>query len=448
METLTNVIETFFSFPAYVMLPLIIFVLALIVGMKLKEAILITIKLAAGFAGIFIAFDFFVGQIAPAVEQLVNVRGLDYPVLDVGWPPLAAITWSNPIAPLSIPLVLGLNIILLAIGATRTLYIDIWNYWHFAILGVLVAAVTGSTGLGIAATLVIAVYTFKMAEWTAPDVERETGITGVSASPVSVNGIIPYTVLMDKIFDAIPGVRHINYNPGKRKDNRIALLGEPMVIGILMGLILGIAAGYDIKNLLSLSVNIAAVMFLLPKSAGLIGEGMTPVTEQLRKVVEKRFPNRSNFIVALDSGILMHHRSVTVTGLILMPIAIILALVLPGNKVLPLGDLPNLISVMSLSVLLYKGNVFRAVVAGIPLVAGFLLISSKLAPLFTDLAAEVDAVPEGAGLITAFTDGGNHIRFMLLYVFQGNWLAIGAAAVVIGLSVLTWQRYRKMTETL
>lgn len=144
------------------MLPLIILVLALIVGVKLKEAVLITIKLAAGFAGIFIAFGFFVGQIAPAVEQLVNVRGLDYPVPDVGWPPLAAISWSNPIAPLSIPLVLGLNIILLSIGATRTLYIDIWNYWHFAVHGVLVS--------------------------TAPDVERETGIRKWDNSIYGFNG--------------------------------------------------------------------------------------------------------------------------------------------------------------------------------------------------------------------------------------------------------------------
>lgn len=95
---------------------------------------------------------------------------------------------------------------------------------------------------------------------------------------------------MDKIFYAIPGVRHINYNPGMKKDNRVDLLGEPMIIGALMGLILGIAAGYEIKNLLGLSVNIAAVMYLRPKSGGLIGEGMKPVTEQLRKVVEKTFP--------------------------------------------------------------------------------------------------------------------------------------------------------------
>ena len=147
MDTLKTAIDTFFSFPAYVMLPIIIFVIALIVRMELKEAFIAMIRLAAGFAGVFIAFDFFVAQIAPAVERLMLIRGIDFPILDVGWPPLAAITWSNIIAPLSIPLVIGLNMLLLALGLTRTLYIDIWNFWHFAMLGVLVNVVTGSFAL-------------------------------------------------------------------------------------------------------------------------------------------------------------------------------------------------------------------------------------------------------------------------------------------------------------
>jgi len=32
----------------------------------------------------------------------MTVRGFNFPVLDVGWPPLAAITWGSPIAPISI----------------------------------------------------------------------------------------------------------------------------------------------------------------------------------------------------------------------------------------------------------------------------------------------------------------------------------------------------------
>ncbi|WP_286807634.1 PTS transporter subunit IIC, partial [Marinimicrobium sp. UBA4209] len=181
MDTIQQLLDAFFSFKAYVMLPAIIFIIALAVRLPFKKSLLSTVELAVGFAGVFIAFDFFVANIKPAVEQLMVIRGLEYNVLDVGWPPLAAITWSSPLAALSIPLILFLNIFMLAVGWTRTVYIDLWNYWHFALLGALVMATSGSMVLGLSATLLLAVYCFKLTEWTAPDVERELGLKGVSA---------------------------------------------------------------------------------------------------------------------------------------------------------------------------------------------------------------------------------------------------------------------------
>jgi Phosphotransferase system, galactitol-specific IIC component len=212
---LQTALDTFFSFKAYVMLPIIIFCLALAVRLSLKKSLITAIELAVGFAGVFIAFDFFVANIKPAVEQLTIVRGLDFPILDVGWPPLAAITWASPLAAISIPLVIVLNLVMIATGLTRAIYIDVWNYWHFAFLGALVMNASGSMLLGLTATACLAIYCFKLTEWTAPDVERELGIKGVSASPVSVNGIVPYTALFDWLIERIPVINKINFNPEK-----------------------------------------------------------------------------------------------------------------------------------------------------------------------------------------------------------------------------------------
>lgn len=461
MIVIQDFLNLFFSFKAYVMLPVIIFLLALAVRLPFRKALLSTIELAVGFAGVFIAFDFFVANIKPAVEQLMIVRELQYDVLDVGWPPLAAITWASPLAALSIPLVLFLNLFMLAVGLTRTIYIDIWNYWHFALIGALVMAASGSMLMGLSATMLLAIYCFKLTEWTAPDVERELGIKGVSASPVSVNGIVPYTACMDWLFDRVPFINNIYYNPEKlgvtdsdthaedhgaeekKKSGPglVSFLSEPIVIGIIIGLMLAVAADYDLKSTLELSVHIAAVMFLLPKSAGLIGEAMIPITQALRQQIEKRFPSRTNLVVALDTGFLMSHKSVIVTGLLLMPLAIGIALVLPGNRVLPLGDLPNLISVMSISVLLFRGNVFRAVLAGIPVIITFLLISTHLAPLFTGLANTTPGFDaSGLGTITAFTDGGHQVRFLIYYLFQGKIWAFG---VLLALLLMMWVSYRR-----
>jgi PTS system galactitol-specific IIC component len=455
MDSFQHYLAVFFSFKAYVMLPIIMFIIALAVRVPFMRALYSCASLAAGFAGVFIAFNFFVANISPAVEQLSTVRGLSFPVLDVGWPPLAAITWASPLAAISIPLVLTVNLLMLALGLTRTIYIDIWNYWHFALIGALVMAVSGSMVLGLSATLLIAIYCFKLAEWTAPDIERETGLKGISASPVSVNGLAPYAACADWLIERIPVINRINYNPQladeKEKSseasdsiNLVGLLSEPMIIGFLMGFFLALAAGYDLKNTLELGVHIAAVMFLLPKSAGLIGEAMMPITVSLRDRIAHHFPQRKDLVVAIDTGFLMGHKSVIMTGLILMALAIVIALILPGNKVLPLGDLPNLLSIMSVSVLMFRGNVFRAVLAGVPVIVAFLLIASELAPLYTELAARAPSFDaHGLGLITAFGDGGNPVRYLLLSLYQEKSRAFLILPLVLAAMFLTWRRFKR-----
>lgn len=457
MGTLQDFLTAFFSYKAYVMLPIIMFAIALVARVPLRQAVLSTVALAAGFAGVFIAFNFFVANISPAVQQLSTARGLDFPVLDVGWLPLAAITWASPLAAISIPLVLVLNLVMLATGLTRAIYIDIWNYWHFALMGALAMTVFDSWWAGISATLLLAIYCFKMTEWNAPDVEREMGLKGIAVSPVSVNGILPYVVCMDWLMDRIPGLKRVVYNPehdyAKAQDGEgnglLALVGEPMMIGLAMGLLLAWAAGYGLKETLEMGVHIAAVMFLLPKSAGVIGEAMIPITNALRSRVEQRFPQRKNLVVAMDTGFLMHHKSVIITGLLLMALAIGIALVLPGNRVLPLGDLSNLISVMSLTVLVFRGNVFRAVLAGIPVVITFLLIASNMAPLYTELAQHAPSFnAEGLGQITSFTDGGNQPRYVLYALYQGKLWAVAALLAVLGGMLVAKRRYTAATQHL
>ncbi len=446
MQTLSNVIGFIFSFKAYVMLPLVILVVALAIRMTVAESLKSALRLGVGFAGIFVAFDFFVAQIAPAVTALVKTRGLAFPVLDVGWPPLAAITWASPIAPLTIVVVLGLNLAMLALNITRTVNIDIWNYWHFALIGALVQAASGSLLLGLAATALIAVYGIAVADWNAPLVEKECGLKGISITTLSVNGLLPYGVAADRLIDRVPGLRRISLTP-RETGSRFGFLVEPMMIGVAIGALLGVLAGYDVKRILELAINVAAVMFILPHCGALIGKGMQPVSLQLKGIIQRRFPKKTLLYVGMDSSVIMQNPAVIVTGLLLMPISIGIAFILPGNRTLPLGDLANLISVMAVIVLVTRGNVFRAVLIGIPIVVGYLLISTHFAPLYTTLAAQAgsSAVTSYSGDITAFTDGGNPVRWWFYYLFRGNLWAFAAVPAVGALMYLSWRNYRRLT---
>ena len=396
--------------------------------MKAGQSFLSALRLGVGFAGIFIAFDFFVQQIAPAVTAVVKTRGLDFPVLDVGWPPLAAITWASPIAPLTIVLVL-------------------------ALIGALVQAASGSLLLGLAATALIAVYGILAADWNAPLVERECGLSGISIATLSVNGLLPYGVASNSLIDRIPGLRRISLSPrdtGSRfgVHDASGVFAEPMMIGVAVGAFFGILAGYEVKKILELAINVAAVMFILPHCGGLIGKGMEPVSLQLKGLIQKRFPKKTVLYIGMDAGVIMQNSAVIVTGLLLMPISIGIAFILPGNKTLPLGDLANLISVMSVIVLAPRGNVFRAVLIGIPIVVAYLLISTHFAALYTRLAARAGAetVRSYAGEITAFTDGGNPVRFWFYYLFRGNIWAFAAIPPALGLMYLCWRNYRRLTK--
>jgi galactitol PTS system EIIC component len=444
MPALSSAIAFIFSFQAYVMLPAIILVLGLAIRMKPGQAALSALRLGVGFAGIFIAFGYFVSRISPAVASMQQARGLDFPVLDVGWPPLAAITWASPIAPLTIVLVLLLNFAMLSLNMTRTINIDIWNYWHYALVGALIQSVSGSLLLGLCATLFIAFYSLLIADWTAPRVRSECGLTGISITTLSVNGLFPYAVAANRLFDLVPGLRRVSFGP-KKGAARLSLLMDPLVIGACIGVLFGVLAAYDIKRILDLAINIAAVMFILPHCGGLIGKAMEPVSLQLKSLIQRRFPKKTLLYVGMDSGLLMQNGAVIVTGLLMMPISLAIAFVLPGNKVLPLGDLANLISVLSVIVLVTRSNVFRAIIIGIPVVVAYLLISTHFAPLYTRLSAQAGAVSaeSHAGLITAFTDGGNPVRLWFFYLFRGDLAALLALPFVAALMYYAWKKNKK-----
>ncbi len=442
MDILQSFLTWFFSFKAFVMLPVVVLIIALFARMKPGSALVAVLQLGAGFAGIFLVYVVFLGLLKPTIEALAQVRGLSFPVVDAGWPPLAAITWASWIAPVSIALVLVVNLVLLLARATTTLYIDLWNYWHFAFLGALILALTSNPWLAFGATLVIAVLTIKMTEWSAPHVKREVGIEGVGISPFSVGSLLPWAVACDAFFDKIPGLRRLSWNPGKA-GSKASAWGQPMVIGALLGVFLGVLAGYDVRKVAELAVQLAAIMFIMPQCGGLIGQSINQVSEALRSRLAHRFQGRS-LVIALDTGFLMTNASVMTTGLILMPLSLGLAFLFPGNKVLPAGDLPNLISIFSLSVLVFRGNVIRAVLAALPVIASFLWAATQLAPLITKLGAQsgVPGLAEGTVQVTAFTDGGSPVRFWLLELFTAQpwaWIVLPAALALVG---FTWWKYR------
>jgi PTS system galactitol-specific IIC component len=439
MEKLNQIITYLLSFKPFVLLPVILFVLALFFRMKLSEALKSALTIGIGFIGIFTIFDFFIAQIGPAVESLVKNTGLGFNVLDVGWPPLAVITWSYQLTPLLIGLIMLLNIGMLFLKVTKTVNIDIWNYWHFIFAGVIVSEITGSPLLGIGAVLLTTVIILKLADWAAASVQKFSGIGTVSISTLSAIAYYPLGVIGDWLLAKVPGLNRWNANPEKIRA-KLGAFGEPMVIGLILGMLLGLGAGYDFKLLLELAFSIAAVIYILPEMCAILGRGLMPMSEQMKVYLKEKFPQTGETHIGLDCAIIIGNTSVIVTGLLMMPLALILALVLPGINFVPLGDLPNVLGAILMVVVATRGNIVRSVIIGIPIIIGNLYVASQMAVFYTDLARKFNFRFEGyQGMVTGFLDGGNLLRFWIIETFAGAWWAWLVTPAVVGMLYWTYR---------
>jgi len=84
------------------------------------------------------------------------------------------------------------------------------------------------------------------------------------------------------------------------------------------------------------------------------------------------------------------------------------------------------------------------VILGIPIIVAYLLIATEFAPLFTNLSRQygLDYTKEYSGNISAFTDGGNPIRYWFYYIFDGNFIAISVIPIVLVLFFITWKKHK------
>lgn len=441
-HTLYTVVQYVLGFGPTVLLPLVLFFLALFFKVKPAKALRSSLIVGIGFVGIYAIFDILTSNVGPAAQAMVERTGISLPVVDLGWPPLAAITWGSPIAPFVIPLTMLINVAMLALNKTRTVDVDMWNYWHFALAGTLVYYSTGSFVLGLSAAAIAAIVVLKLADWSAPLVAKYFGLEGISLPTLSSVVFFPIGLLFDKIIDKIPGVNRIHIDP-ENVQKKIGIFGEPMMVGTILGVLLGIIAGYDFKHILLLGISIGGVMFILPRMVRILMEGLLPLSEAIKKYLNAKYPGRDDLFIGLDIAVAVGNPVIISTALILTPISVFIAFLLPGNKVLPLGDLANLAVMASMIVLACRGNIFRAVITAIPVIVADLWIATKIAPFITGMAKDVNfKMAEGSsGQVSSFLDGGNPFRFWLLEIFNGNIIAIGLipvlALVIYGVFRLT-----------
>ena len=411
---------------AAVMMPVIFTILGTIIGIKFSKALKSGLLVGVGFVGLGVVTALLTSNLGPALKGMTDLYHLNLPFFDLGWPAAAAVAYSCAVGAFIIPVCLGVNLAMLVAGVTRTVNIDLWNYWHFAFLGAMVFFATGSLGWAFYAAIVLYVITLCMADFTAKGFQSYyKDMDGISIPQPFCQSFTPFAVAIGWLLDRIPGFSKLDIDAEGMK-KKFGLLGEPLFLGLVIGCGIGAlkcdswkAVVDSVPSILKLGVTVGAVMELIPRITALFIEGLKPICDSIRAILEKRraaqsqtqTPKHSNtqtLNIGMSPALVIGHPTTLVVSILLIPVILFLSVFLPGNKFLPLASLAGMFYLFPCVLPITKGNVPKTFVIGlVALVAGLFFVTN-LTPAFTKAiaAAKCDgiAVPEGF-------DGGASIDF-------------------------------------
>ncbi|MGH6762823.1 MAG: PTS galactitol transporter subunit IIC [Phyllobacterium sp.] len=434
-----------------VLLPIVIFIIGLVLGTRPGRAFRAAVTIGVAFIGINLVLGLMLESIGDVAQAIVTNTGIKRDIVDVGWPSAAAIAFGSSVGLWVIPIGIAVNILLLVTRLTRTLNVDVWNFWHFAFIGSLAVAATNSLFYGLVVAALMAALSLLFADWSAKAVQKFYGIPGVSVPHLASAQILPIAIILNWVIERIPGINRIDISTDTIQ-KRFGVFGEPVVLGLIIGLVLGAIAYYNagdfgvaLSKILQTGMTLAAVMLLLPRMVKILMEGLLPISEAAQEFVRKRTGDRE-LLVGLDSAILIGHPAAISSALILVPIAIVLSIILPGNRVILFADLAVIPFIVAMTAPLLRGNVFRMVIVGtVTLILGF-YVANALAPLFTSAAvASGFKMPENAVQITSVVDGFLWIPYVVIAAIQ--WLgAVGLAVLTLIIAAAFWA-YRRNTDS-
>ena len=443
---------------AAVMMPLIFTVLGTLIGIKFSKAIKSGLLVGVGFVGLGVVTGLLTSSLGPALKGMTDLYELNLPFFDLGWPAAAAVAYSTAVGAFIIPVCLGVNVLMLLTGSTRTVNIDLWNYWHFAFIGAMVFFVSGSLAWAFYAAIVLYVITLCMADFTAKGFQAYyKGMEGISIPQPFCQSFTPFAVVICWLLDRIPGFDKLNIDAEGMK-KRFGLLGEPLFLGLLIGMAIGVlrceslaAVKSSLPSILKLGVTLGAVMELIPRITGLFIEGLKPISEATRSMVERKFSGLKGLSIGMSPALVIGHPTTLVVSILLIPVILFLSVLLPGNKFLPLASLAGVFYLFPCVLPVTKGNVLKTFAVGLVVLVVGLYFVTDLTPAFSKAIDAADLsdirVPDGF-------EGGAALDFAsalwcwLIYhlTVSFKWIgAVGAGLLALGMCVVNFIRIRKMS---
>ncbi|MBR3619603.1 MAG: PTS sugar transporter subunit IIC, partial [Bacteroidaceae bacterium] len=322
--------------------------------------------------------------------------------------------------------------------------------------------------------IVCYIITLVMADLTAKKFQGYyENMDGISIPQPFCQSFTPIAIGINWLLDRIPGFSKLDIDAEGLK-KKFGVLGEPIVLGVIVGALIGAfshfghfsnfsayAAGFEsttdavmsiVKSVLFLGVTMGAVMELIPRITRLFIDGLMPISEKTQEVVKKKFKGKKVYI-GMSPALVIGHPTTLVVSLLLIPVTLIVAILLPGNQFLPLASLAGMFYVFVMVLPYTKGNVVKTFIVGLVALTIGLYFVTDMAGWFTQAANTVfeqtgdksAKIPEGfqAGAL----DFASSLFGWTIYkaVESLQWIGMGVLTLITVAMVL-WNRMRIVKE--
>ena len=401
-----DVFSYIISLGASVMMPIIFTVIGLCIGMKFGQALKSGLYVGVGFVGLGVVTALLTTNFNDPLKAICDLYHLQLNVFDMGWPAAASVAYNTAVGALIIPICLGINVLMLLTKTTSTLNIDLWNYWHYAFIGAVAYFVMGeSLAWGYFAAIVCYIITLVLADITATKFQKYYDLDGISIPQPFCQSFMPFAVVINKVLDKIPGFSRLDVDAEGLK-RKFGVFGEPLLLGVIVGILIGVAAHFDVKMVLTLGVTMGAVMELIPRITKLFIDGLKPISVKAQEMVDKHLHGRKVHI-GMSPALVIGHPTTLVVSILLIPTVLIVSVILPGNQFLPLASLAGMFYLFPIVLPYTKGNVVKTFIIGLVALIFGLYFVTDMAPDFTLAANAVfEATKDKAAQIPQGFTGG------------------------------------------
>lgn len=447
---------------AAVMMPIIFTVLGVCIGIRFGKALKSGLLVGVGFVGLSVVTALLTGSLGDPLKRVTEIYGLSLGIFDMGWPAAASVAYNTSVGAFIIPVCLAVNILMLFTKTTKTVNIDLWNYWHFAFIGAVIYFATDNIWWGFFAAVICYILTLIMADLTCKQFQTYYDkMEGISIPQPFCQGFVPFAVLINKMLDKIPGFDKLNIDAEGMK-RKFGIMGEPLFLGVVVGCGIGALACKDgkelvdgIPSILGLGIKMGAVMELIPRITALFIEGLRPISDATRELIARKFKSNVGLNIGMSPALVIGHPTTLVVSLLLIPVTLFLSVMLPGNQFLPLASLAGMFYLFPAVLPITKGNVLKTFLIGLVALIVGLYFVTDLAPFFTQAAQDVYAktgdaavkIPDGfqGGSLDFASSLFSWIIFHAIY----NLKVIGSivlVALTLGLAVFNRRRIIKESE--